>query len=161
THGPAYDRDDLAFAEELARRVAMYVDHAMHHRAQAQLIAELERTNRGLDEFVYVASHDLRAPLRGIASLASIIAADAAPHLDAASRSHLEMLCARVRHLEAMIEGVLSYSRAGHIVDRPATVDVAALVRDVVALLDPPSAARVAIAADLPVLHTVVLPLEQ
>src|SRR5262249_44006923 len=79
THGPAYDRDDLAFAEELARRVAMYVDHAMHHRAQAQLIAELERTNRGLDEFVYVASHDLRAPLRGIASLASIIAADAAP----------------------------------------------------------------------------------
>src|SRR5207249_1451169 len=44
TEGPPYDRDDLAFAEELARRVAMYVDHAMLRREQTQLIAELEQT---------------------------------------------------------------------------------------------------------------------
>jgi signal transduction histidine kinase len=161
TYGPPYDREDLGFAEELARRVAIYVDHAMLRRDQERLIAELEQTNRDLDQFVYIASHDLRAPLRGIANLAAMIEQDAADQLDAASRTHLELLRGRVRHLEAMIEGVLRYSRAGQIAERPTAIDVGALVRDVVALLDPPPAACVEIDPALPTLHTVRLPLEQ
>jgi signal transduction histidine kinase len=160
TSDPPYSVDDLAFAEELARRVAMYVDHALLLRDQALLIHELEQTNRDLDQFADVASHDLKAPLRGIATLAQVLESDLGERLDDASRNHLELLRGRVRRLEAMIDGWLRYSRAGRVVDKPVEVDVGALVRDVLELLGPSADVAIEI-GDLPTLHTVRQPLEQ
>ncbi len=160
-HEPSYDRDDLAFVEELARRVAMYVDHAMLLRDQKHLIAELERTNRDLDQFAHVASHDLKTPLRGIAHLATVIRQELAEQMSERSRGNLELLEGRVHRLEDMIDGVLRYSLAGRSMDPAVPVDVGLLVREVIELLDPPAEAQIAIDPALPSLHTARIPLQQ
>jgi signal transduction histidine kinase len=162
TREPVYDRDDLAFAEEVARRIAMYVDHAVMLRDQAQLIRELEQSNRDLDQFVDVASHDLKAPLRGIANLAQMLEEDVGDRLAPPERERFALLRGRVRRLENMIDGVLRYSRAGRAVDEPPTrVAVAALAREVFELLAPPPEATLELAPNLPTLHTLRQPLEQ
>ncbi len=79
----------------------------------SRLTAALERSNRDLDQFAYVASHDLKAPLRGICSLAQWIEEDLAGNLKPSTREHLTLLRSRVHRMEALIEGILAYSRAG------------------------------------------------
>ena len=158
---PPYDRDDLVFAEELARRVALQLDHARLLAEQARLIAQLEHTNRELDRFADVASHDLKAPLRGIGHLATWLEEDLAPWISDGARMHIQLLRDRVQRLEDMIDGILSYSRAGQIVDEPVEVDVGELISQVVGLLDAPENVAIVIEPSLPVLHTARVPLQQ
>ena len=84
-------------------------------RDAQRLIKALEASNRELDQFAYVASHDLKAPLRGIANLAQWIEEDLGDRPWATSRSNMELLRGRVRRLEALIDGILAYSRAGRV----------------------------------------------
>ncbi len=156
-----YSRDDLVFAEELARRIAMHVDHARLLSDQAQLISELEQSNRELDRFADVASHDLKAPLRGIGHLATWIEEDLSPFVSEGGRTHLQLLRDRVQRLEDMIDGILRYSRAGRIVDDPVEVDVCELTSEVVGLLAAPPEASIVIDPALPTLRTVRIPLQQ
>lgn len=126
----------------------------------SRLTRALEESNRDLDQFAYVASHDLKAPLRGIANLAQWIEEDAGDTLPGDSREHLALLKTRVQRMEALIDGVLTYSRASRTREQPQRVDTDALVRDVVELLAPSSAARVQVES-LPVIHTERVPLQQ
>lgn len=158
---PTYDKDDLAFAEELSRRVAMYIDHVRLAADQAQLIDELEQTNRELDRFADVASHDLKAPLRGIGHLATWIEEDLSTIAGDGARTHLRLLRDRVRRLEDMIDAILRYSRAGRFADDPVEVDVRQLSAEVVGLLGPPPSASITIDPALPTLCTVRIPLQQ
>ena len=82
-----------------------------------RMAQDVARVNRELDQFAYVASHDLKAPLRGIASLAHWIQEDVGPKLDAESQKHLDLLQTRVHRMEALIDGILKYSRAGRLRD--------------------------------------------
>lgn len=156
-----YTNDDLVFAEELARRIAMHVDHARLLSDQAQLISELEQSNRELDRFADVASRDLKAPLRGIGHLATWIEEDLSPFVNEGGRTHLQLLRGRVQRLEDMIDGILRYSRAGRIIDDPVEVDVRELTTEVVGLLAAPPEASIVIDPSLPTLRTVRVPLQQ
>src|SRR5690606_27288709 len=92
--------------------------------------------NRELDQFAYVASHDLRAPLRGIANLAGWIAEDLEPYLTDDARRYLELLKSRVNRMEALISGLLEYSRAGRRAAPDEQIDATSLVREITDLLD-------------------------
>jgi signal transduction histidine kinase len=122
---------------------------------------ELERSNRALDEFAHVVSHDLKAPLRSISNYAAWLEEDLGEALAGESREHLERLRDRADRMRAMIEGVLQYARAGRERARPEPVDVGALLAGVVELLDPPGALEVALAPDMPVVRTERAPLQQ
>lgn len=124
---------------------------------------ELERTNRELDAFAYAASHDLRAPLRGVASLAQWIEEDleAQGSLREETREMLHLMKNRMQRMEGLIEGLLQYSRAGRAAREAERVDTGALAREVVDLLAPPPGACLEIADDLPVLLAERLPLQQ
>lgn len=122
---------------------------------------ELERSNRELDHFAHVVSHDLRAPLRSIGNYADWLEEDSAGALGEAALEHLALLRRRVRGMEALIQGVLRYSRAGREPDPPERVDVGALVREVVEVLAPPEPVRVEVDPDLPTLVTERVELQQ
>ncbi|MBA3398087.1 MAG: GAF domain-containing protein [Deltaproteobacteria bacterium] len=158
--GVSYDRDDLAFAEELARRVALFIDHSLLLKGQQKLIEDLEGMNRELDQFAAVISHDLRAPLRGIGNLASMLEEDLAPHLDDSCRTNFELLRGRARRLEGMIDGVLRYYRAGRADERAVQVDVGALVLELVQLVAAPPAIEISL-DPMPTIATARVPLEQ
>lgn len=126
-----------------------------------RLIVELKRSNEDLDQFAYVTSHDLKAPLRGIANLSQWVEEDLAEKISEEGRDQMRLLRGRVHRLEALINGILSYSRAGRIRERLELVNVGSLAREVVELLAPPTGMEVEIAADLPTIETERVPLQQ
>ncbi len=138
-------------------------EQAMRERADrlAELTAALARTNHELDQFAYVTSHDLKAPLRGIANLSRWIEEDLGASAGPETLRHLELMRGRVNRMEAMIEGILQYARIGRVKRNPEAVDTGKLVREVVDSIDPPADFRVEITENLPVLTTVRLPLQQ
>lgn len=170
--GPA----DLAVAEDFALRTAIAVENAMLYREaqravalaedearrRDELIAALERTNDELDRFAYVTSHDLRAPLRNVASLAEFVAEDLGADLPPQVRGHLLMLRRRVKGLEELVDGILSYSRAKEQGDASEDVDVGALVAEVAAMLGAAGeGAAVTVGEGMPVLRTARVPLQR
>ncbi len=126
-----------------------------------ELNRSLERSNRELDEFAYVASHDLKAPLRGIAHLSTWLEEDLGPLLPPASHEHLGLLRGRVLRLEALIDGILDYSRAGRQRHKLERVDVTRLLREAAELLSPRDGVEIRVAPDMPVLSTERVPLLQ
>lgn len=114
------------------------------------LLQALALSNKELDQFAYVASHDLKAPLRGIANLAQWIQEDVGEQGEQIAQ-YTQLLQGRVHRMEALIDGILQYSRAARVVAAPVEVDVAALLQEVVELLAPPPGVRIHIAAPLPV----------
>ena len=130
------------------------------HRLSAAL-RELERSNRSLDEFAHAVSHDLRAPLRSIAYYGKWLEEDAGPALAGDARAHLEKIQAQTSRMQAMIEGVLQYARAGRLRSLPETVHLDALIEEVAHLLAPPPSVRISADGPLPTLVTERAPLQQ
>jgi PAS domain S-box-containing protein len=112
--------------------------------------AELERSNRELDRFAYIASHDLKSPLRAIEHLSSWVAEDSAATLSPQSQLHLAKLRSRVKRLESLLDDLLLYSRAGRRRHAHEWVDTAEIVRSMVELLSPPPGFQVRVEGELP-----------
>ena len=127
----------------------------------ARLSHALEQSNRELDQFAYVASHDLKAPLRGIANLTQWINEDLGDRLTEESENHMRLLQGRVHRMEALIDGILAYSRAGRVRSQPETVDTGALVQESLELLAPGDGVRVEVQPNMPVIEAERVPLQQ
>lgn len=97
-------------------------------------VRELERSNRELDDFAYVTSHDLKSPLRDVRNLATWIAEDAAGKLPPESARHLELLGDRVQRMERLLDDLLEYSRVGRLLAPPETFAVREVFDEVAAL---------------------------
>lgn len=126
----------------------------------AQTNTALEKRNQELDQFAYVASHDLKAPLRAIANLSQWIEEDISDTLNEENRYQIQLLRGRVHRLEALIDGLLQYSRVGRVKTAAETVDVKGLLAEVLSLLAP-SPDTVSIESGMPTLFTQRLPLFQ
>jgi signal transduction histidine kinase len=127
----------------------------------ADRTAELERSVKELDQFAYIASHDLKAPLRAINHLANWIVEDAGDLLPETSKTHLAKLQSRIRRMEMLLNDLLTYSRVGRrYYQKIETVDTGALVREVIDLLGPPPSFIITVQEDMPILATHRVPLE-
>ena len=120
--------------------------------------AELERSNEELDQFAYVASHDLKAPLRHIDQLAAWIVEDVGMVLPAVSQKHLSQLRQRVKRMERLLDDLLTYARIGRTDGDAEVVAVDALLDDIIDLLAPPTGLVIE-KGEMPTLHTVRTPL--
>ena len=143
----------IAFSDITARRTA--------ERERERLIGALARSNQELDQFAYVASHDLKAPLRGIANLSQWIEEDLGDDVPPDVSEKMALVRGRVQRLEALIDGILQYSRAGRVRSVIEQVDVEVLVKDVVELLAPPPEIRVTVEPGMPTIRTERTPLQQ
>lgn len=119
--------------------VRLQVFNELHARAQAlsQVNTELERSNDELDSFAYVASHDLKEPLRGIHNYSLFLLEDYADKLDADGVDKLRTLVRLSQRMERLIEGLLQLSRAGRLDLELTKVDMNELVADALDLLRP------------------------
>ena len=120
----------------------------------------LERRNQELDQFAYVASHDLKAPLRGLSTLVKWIEQEQAAELSPALRTYLDQMKGRLGRLEDLINGLLAYARASRAEHPVEEVRVAQLARDVADLVVPPDFA-LELAPGLPTFLTDRLSLQQ
>jgi PAS domain S-box-containing protein len=150
--GTCTDIDDQRSAEaELATQV----------QNAERLIVALERSNADLDQFAYVASHDLKAPLRGIGKLAEWLEEDLGEKLVGESRRHLELMRRRVQRMEGLVDGILAYARAGRTREEPDLVEPQKLLQDVSELLVVRAPARVELVGNVAPFTTERVPFEQ
>ena len=112
--------------------------------------SHLKKTNWELDHFVYVASHDLRAPLRGMDHLASFIEEDAGEFLPPSSREDLALLRDRIKRLEELLASLLAYSRIGRKDHESTWVNARAVLENVLELYVPAERFQVNLPDDLP-----------
>lgn len=118
--------------------LASVIDITERYRQQQLLnntLKELARTNNSLDEFVYVVSHDLKEPLRGMSNYASFLLEDYSERLDEDGRRYLNSIQDLAHRLHDLIDKLLSYSRLGHAELDIRPVDLGALVQNVLAAL--------------------------
>ncbi|MBW4569480.1 MAG: PAS domain S-box protein [Tolypothrix carrinoi HA7290-LM1] len=127
----------------------------------AQTTALLQKQNQELDQFAYVASHDLKAPLRAIASLSEWIEEDLADQLREENRHQMHLLRGRVQRMEGLINGLLEYSRIGRVQTESYEVNVGELIKEVIDLLAPPLTFNIEVAEGMPTFRTKRLPLQQ
>ncbi len=101
----------LRFMLNREAEVRQLVQHRTNELARRS--EQLQAMNSELEQFAYVASHDLKAPLRAVSHLASWIDEDAAATLDEENRERLRLMRERVIRMDRLIDGLLAYSRAG------------------------------------------------
>ena len=100
--------------QELESRVAERTEELRRQNEELRrLNEELTRSNRELDSFTYVASHDLKEPLRGIHNYSHFLLEDYGEKLDEQGREQLLTLQRLTRRMEELIEALLYYSRLG------------------------------------------------
>jgi PAS domain S-box-containing protein len=122
---------------------------------------ELKRSNNDLEQFAYVASHDLKAPLRAIELLVQWIREGLVGYDANNVQENLELLARRTQRLNRLLDDLLEYSRAGRKVGDYRETDTHALVLDAIQLLNPPPTIEVVIEGRLPTFYTYAAPLEQ
>lgn len=142
-------------AEDALRRLNQQLEQRVEERTR-----ELARSNRELDQFAYVASHDLKAPLRAVTNLANWISEDAAKALPEASQQHLEKLRVRIGRMERLLDDLLAYSRAGRHLHKPEWLDAADLVRSIQFFLALPPGFSFELEHPMPRLFAERVPLE-
>ena len=121
----------------------------------------LSYSNQELDQFAYITSHDLKAPLRAIASLAEWIEEDIAEQLSPETQSHLQLIRRRVYRMQALLNSLLEYSRVGRAQYPLSTVNVKELLQKIIQSLNPPPTFKIDIVSPMPTIQTRRQPLEQ
>jgi len=120
----------------------------------------LHKRNQELDQFAYVASHDLKAPLRGVGTIVKWIEQELAAELSPQLRTYLGQIKGRLGRLEDLINGLLAYARVGRTAATREPVDVRQLLTEVAELVVPPDF-TLALGPNLPALSTDRLGLQQ
>jgi len=126
-----------------------------------QRATELAKSNRDLDDFAYIASHDLKAPLRGIDQLANWLKEDIeAGEMDDVN-DHLLLMRQRIQRLEKLLNDLLAYSRVNKQENRLTTVDCKEMIDDLFFMASPPAGFRLTVHKPMPSFTTVGTPFEQ
>jgi PAS domain S-box-containing protein len=115
------------------------------------VLVKLEKNNRELDQFAYIISHDLKAPLRSIYTLAEWIVADM-PDMPSMVSDNFGLLMGRVQRMENLINAVLDYSRVGKLKIKKEPVDIKQMLEQITETLLPKKGFEISIKGDFPVI---------
>lgn len=123
----------------MASRDALNREVRQREAAEAHLkrtLGVLERSNRELEEFAYVASHDLQEPLRKVSAFSSLLVEECGAAVSADGREYLDHILGAVKRMQALINDLLQLSRVATRAMPFAPVDLNSTLREVLEDLD-------------------------
>ena len=121
---------------------------------------DLRQSNTDLEEFTYVASHDLRSPLRGISDLLEWIREDLGEAPAPALLKNIERMSVRVHRMEKLIDNLLEYARAGRSQSETCQVNLDEVLDNILELQPLPEGFTLERQLELPCIQTARIPLE-
>ncbi len=136
----------IGFIRDISKR-KIYEDN------QNLLLKSVEKKNKELNDFAYIVSHDLKAPLRAIGSLTNWLMKDYGDKFDADGKQYIELLIGRVSRMDSLIDGILQYSRIGKTKEGEQDIDMRNLINEIISALAPPDSIKITMDENLPVLH--------
>jgi len=122
-------------------------------RRQAELIEKVDNINKELKDFASIVSHDLKAPLRGIKSLATWILDDCSDKLGKQGNEQMNLLLGRVERMYNLIDGVIQYSKAGRTEEKNVQVNLDDFIPEAIDMLVPPENISITIENTMPVIE--------
>jgi len=144
-------------AGEIRGVITLGVDITERRKVEQALGAqseELQRSNRDLEQFAYVASHDLKSPLRAIEVIIGWLRDDLEEYKEGDVHENLDLLSQRTSRLAQLLDDLLAYSRAGRKVGDVTKVDLEEFVSDIAILIGPPDGMKVGPVGYMPSLTT-------
>ena len=153
---PLSERDEFSNALLQMRESLRKASHE-----NEQYILEIEKINKQLDEFVYIVSHDLKAPLRGISTLTTFIDEELTSHPNEKIKELLALMKSRTNKLQNLITAVLEYSRLSSSKGPKENVNISDLLDNIVDLISPPENFKIVKDGSFPVLYTEKIKLQQ
>jgi PAS domain S-box-containing protein len=108
-----FSEEEIELALTIGRQLAFGIDRKRSEKAVQEYAEELKRSNKDLEQFAYIASHDLQEPLRIILGYAQIIKRKYPDKLDAKGSEYLEYIMESVFKMQALVKDLLSYSKVG------------------------------------------------
>lgn len=142
----------------LARKASLKMDELEQMvkertEEQTKLIEKIDNINKELKDFASIVSHDLKAPLRGIKSLATWILDDSSGKLGEQGNEQMKLLLGRVERMYNLIEGVLQYSRAGRTEENIVKINLEEFIPETIDMLVPPENISITIEDKMPAIE--------
>jgi signal transduction histidine kinase len=135
--GPRDIRAIAADVEDMRQRIVDELEAARSARSQlAEQAMELQRSNAELEQFAYVASHDLQEPLRKVASFCQLIEKRYGDKLDERGTEYIAFAVDGAKRMQVLINDLLTFSRVGRLNPTRVDVDLGATLADAIANLD-------------------------
>lgn len=136
-------------------QVAMIEDISTQRELELQkekLMLDLEESNKGLQEYAHIVSHDLKSPLRSISALSTWIYEDYKEVLDENGVMQLSMMQEKVEAMDKLIDGILKYSTVSSETVQNTAVDVNEVIKEITDIIYIPDHVEVTITRKLPIL---------
>ncbi|MGW9685135.1 PAS domain S-box protein [Flagellimonas sp. 2504JD1-5] len=126
---PRYDD-----AGQVVGSIGIHLDITAQKNLELQkedLLQELESSNKGLQEYAHIVSHDLKSPLRSVSALASWLYDDYKDALDENGRYNLKMMQEKIEGMDKLITGILKYSTVNSGILDNTNVDMNEVIQEI------------------------------
>ena len=117
-----------------------------------RLLEELEASNKGLQEYAHIVSHDLKSPLRSVSALATWLYEDYKDKLDETGRYNLKMMQEKIEGMDKLITGILKYSTVNSEVFDNTDVNVNEVIKEIKEIIYIPENVTIKTVRDLPII---------
>jgi PAS domain S-box-containing protein len=154
----------LTDTQELSKVIMIQTDitsRKSNEKKIREYLTDLEKTNKELDEFAYVVSHDLKAPLHAISNLTSWIEDDMKGSFSEDTSENFNIIKNRVVRMEDLINGLLQFARANHGEIEREEIDLNKFIPEILEFLDVPENCTLRVPAKMPTINSDRIRLQQ
>jgi signal transduction histidine kinase len=126
--------DELGLLTDAFNRMLSQIQELNRNLEQrvTERTAQLENANKELESFSYSVSHDLRAPLRHIDGFAGLLAKNSGSKIDEKGQRYISTISGAAKQMGRLIDDLLAFSKTGRTELKHSTVDLDALVAEVI-----------------------------